>query len=90
MLKSSFSFILIFLLSACATPEPGIKVVVQRVEVPIAIPCKAAIPELPKYNFDLLTTSDDIFTKNKALLSDRLLHLGYEHELSVALISCVK
>lgn len=81
---------LILLLSACATPAPGTKVVVQKVEVPIAVPCKVAIPELPKYNFDSLTVDDDIFIKSKTLLADRLLHLGYENELSVALISCIK
>jgi hypothetical protein len=90
MLKSSFSLILVLLLSACATPEPGIKVVVQKVEVPVATPCKVAAPDLPRYNFDSLTVNDDIFTKDKALLADRLLHLGYENELSVALISCIK
>jgi hypothetical protein len=91
MLKSSFSFILvILLLSACATPAPGIKVVVQKVEVPVAMPCKVVVPDLPRYNFDSLTVDDDIFIKNKALLADRLLHLGYENELSVALISCIK
>ena len=89
MLKSSFSFIVILLLSACATSEPGIKVVVQKVEIPIAVPCKVSRPELPKYNFDSLTIDDDIFIKSKALLADRLLHLGYENELAVALNSCI-
>jgi len=82
--------VLVLVLSACATPAPGIKVVVQKVEVPIATPCKAAVPGLPKYNFDSLTVDDDIFIKNKALLADRLLHLGYENELLVALISCIE
>jgi len=91
MLKNSFSLILmVSLLSACATPAPGIKVVIQKVEVPVVMPCKAVIPDLPRYNFDSLTVDDDIFIKNKALLADRLLHLGYENELSVALISCIK
>jgi hypothetical protein len=68
--------------------EPGIKTVIQRVEVPIYMPCAAEIPEKPKFNFDNLKLDNDLFDKVKALLSDRHLHIGYQEELLAALKSC--
>lgn len=78
------------LLSACATTEPAVEVRIQRVEVPIAVPCKAAIPAVPEFGFGKVSPDADIFEKTKSLLSDRKLHLGYETELLAALNSCVK
>jgi hypothetical protein len=65
-----------------------IQTVVQKVEVPISVPCKAEIPQVPAFNFDLLTIDRDIFEKNKALLADRELHTAYSAELLAALKSC--
>lgn len=91
MVKSNFIILSMALLMGCATTEPpGIQTVVQRVEIPIAVPCKVEIPVPPVYNFDKLTTDNDIYVKSQALLADRLLSIGYETELSVALNSCVK
>ena len=80
----------IILLSGCATTEPVINTVIQRVEVPIATPCKALVPVKPDFNFDKLTVEQTVFDKTKALLADRKLHMGYEGELLTALNSCVK
>lgn len=78
-------------LSACATTqEPVINTVIQKVEVPIATPCKAVVPTKPDFSFPKLKQSQDIFDKSKTLLSDRKLHLGYETELLAALNSCIK
>lgn len=78
-------------IAGCATDTPpGINTVIQRVEVPIAVPCKAEIPVKPTFNFDKLTVEQDIFDKSKAALADRKLHLGYETELLAALNSCIK
>lgn len=75
----------------CATTEPsGINTVIQRVEIPIAVPCKAEVPVRPAFNFDKLTTEQDVFDKTKAVLADIKLHLGYEVELLAALNSCIK
>lgn len=84
------SIIVIVLLAGCATTQPGIKVEIQKVEIPVAVPCKAVVPVAPSFNFDKLTTDKDIFVKNQAMLADRLLHLGYEAELAAALSSCIK
>jgi len=78
------------LLSACATDKPVIQTVVQKVEVPVAVPCKATVPQKPDFNFDKLTVEQDIFDKTKAILADRKLHLGYEDEVLAALNSCIK
>ena len=79
------------LLADCATDTPpGINTVIQKVEVPIAVPCKVELPVKPTLNFDKLTTEQDIFDKTKAALADRKLQLGYETELLAALNSCIK
>lgn len=80
----------IVLLGGCATTEPAINTVIQTVEVPIAVPCKASVPLKPDFNFDKLSTDHDVFDKTKALLADRKLHMGYEGELLAALTSCIK
>jgi len=81
---------LVVLLSGCATTEPVINTVIQKVEIPIAVPCKAEVPVKPDFNFDKLTLDQDVFEKTRALLADRKLHLGYETELLAALNSCIK
>lgn len=78
------------LLVGCATTDPAISVQTQRVEIPIAIPCKTKVPEAPVFNFDKIDPAQDIFEKTKSLLADINLHLGYEAELLAALNSCVK
>jgi hypothetical protein len=78
-------------LAGCATTEkPVITTVIQKVEIPIAVPCKVEIPTKPEFNFDKLTEQQDIFEKVKAMLADLKLHMGYEEELNAALSSCVK
>jgi hypothetical protein len=74
--------------SACAFDKPVIQTVVQKVEIPISVPCKAEIPQSPVFNFDSLTIDKDIFEKNKVLLADRELHKAYSAELLTALKSC--
>jgi len=76
------------LLVGCAFDQPVIAPVIQKVEIPIAVPCKAEIPTPPNFNFDKLTPEQDIFEKTKATLADRRLHLAYEAELLAALKSC--
>ena len=89
-MRNKFILSVALLLSACATTESGVEVQIQRVEVPIAVPCKAVIPTVPDFTFDKINPDVDIYEKTKSLLSDRKLHLGYEAELLAALNSCVK
>jgi hypothetical protein len=81
---------MVFLAGCETTKPPGINTVIQRVEVPIAVPCKAEIPVKPSFNFDKLTVEQDVFDKSKTVLADRKLHIGYEIELLAALNSCIK
>ncbi len=84
-----FSILIIpVLLVGCATTDPVIQVKTQIVEVPIPVACKAEEPKKPEYNFDKLTSSNNIFDKGQALLADRELSKGYETELVAALRSC--
>lgn len=79
-----------FIFTACATTDPVIQTVIQKVEVPVYIPCKADIPQVPDFNFDDLNVDQNIYDKVRALLADRKLHQGYETELLAALKSCTK
>lgn len=88
-MQNSILFMLL-ILAGCATTEPTVEAHAQRVEVPIVVPCRAAIPPAPDFKFDKIDPKIDIFEKTKILLADRKLHLGYEAELLAALNSCVK
>lgn len=82
---------LLVFLSACASgPPPVMAPLIQKVEIPIPVPCKVDIPQKPKFNFNSLTTEQDIFEKTRAILADIRLHFAYEAELSAALNSCIK
>ena len=90
MQNKLLSLAFIAILSGCATTEPVINTVIQKVEVPVAVPCKVTVPAKPDYNFDKVTVDQDVFDKTKALLADRKLSQGYEGELIAALNTCIK
>lgn len=79
---------LMVVLSGCALTEPVIKVVTQRVEVPVPVACKEEVPAAPDYCFSKLGQDSDIYDKTKCLLSDRNRSLGYETELLAKLKAC--
>ena len=76
------------LLTGCATTEPVIKVVTQRVEVPIAVACKEEIPPPPEYCFNNISPESDIYSFVQCLLSDRKLSHAQEIVLTAKLKSC--
>ena len=81
----------VVLISACTSgPPPVMAPLIQRVEIPIPVPCKVAVPKEPAFNFNELNIDQDIYEKVRALLVDRKLHLGYEVELAAALNACTK
>lgn len=83
--------VMIIALTGCASgPPPVMAPLIQKVEVPIAVPCKVIVPKPPEFNFNKLTTEQDIFEKTRAILADIRLHFAYEAELLGALNSCVK
>lgn len=88
MQNSFIAIAMLLILTGCATPEPVIQTIIQKVEVPILVPCKQEIPSTPDFNFDKLTESDTLFDKTKSLLADKKIHLAYEEELLAALKAC--
>jgi hypothetical protein len=90
VLRSKIALASLILLTACSHTEPIINTVIQKVEVPVPVPCKAEEPVKPEFNFDKLSPDSDIFEKTKSLLADRKLHESYEAELLTALKSCLK
>jgi hypothetical protein len=90
MLSKSLIILGLIIFSGCAVTEPVIRTEIQRVEIPISVPCKAKVPEKPVLNFPKLKQSQSIVEKAKALLADRKLQFAYETELAAALDSCIK
>ncbi|HEJ4494436.1 TPA: hypothetical protein SL560_001436 [Pseudomonas aeruginosa] len=59
-----------------------------RVEVPVAVPCRAPAVEVPAWAAAGLMKSDDLQTKVRALLAERRQRIGYEEELKAAVAAC--
>ncbi len=83
------SMILIFAvaLAGCACqvePEPR----TVRVEVPVAVPCRVPAVEVPVWATAGLRKGDDLQTKVRALLAERLQRIGYEAQLLAANQAC--
>lgn len=78
----------ILTLTGCATPEPVVRIVTVRVEVPVPIACKEETPIPPDFCFDKLLATADIYSMVQCLLSDRKLSQGYEIELVATLTAC--
>ncbi|HBP0760871.1 hypothetical protein ACM79Z_13120 [Pseudomonas aeruginosa] len=78
---------LVFALAGCAgqvEPEPR----TVRVEVPIAVPCRAPAVEVPAWAAAGLRKGDDLQTKVRALLAERRQRIGYEAQLLAANRAC--
>ncbi len=79
--------LVVFALAGCAgRQEAGPRTL--RVEVPVAVPCRAPAVEVPAWATAGLKKSDDIQTKVRALLAERLQRIGYEAQLLAANRAC--
>ncbi|HBO0350792.1 hypothetical protein [Pseudomonas aeruginosa] len=79
--------LMIVALVGCAgqvEPEPR----TVRVEVPVAVPCRAPAVEVPVWATAGLRKGDDLQTKVRALLAERLQRIGYESQLLAANRAC--
>ncbi|HCU2014173.1 hypothetical protein [Pseudomonas aeruginosa] len=79
--------LVVFALAGCAgqfEPEPR----TVRVEVPIAVPCRAPAVEVPAWATAGLRKGDDLQTKVRALLAERRQRIGYEAQLLAANQAC--
>ncbi|MBX5729672.1 hypothetical protein ISD83_16695 [Pseudomonas aeruginosa] len=79
--------LMIVALAGCAgqvEPEPR----TVRVDVPVAVPCRVPAVEVPAWATAGLRKGDDIQTKVRALLAERLQRIGYEAQLLAANRAC--
>lgn len=79
--------VLVVALAGCAgqvEPEPR----TVRVEVPVAVPCRAPAVEVPTWATALLQKGDSLQTKVRALLAELEQRKGYEVQLRAAVQSC--
>lgn len=59
-----------------------------RVEVPVAVPCRAPSVDEPSWATASLQKGDSLQTKVRAILAERQQHLGYEAQLRAAVQAC--
>ncbi|XEG75768.1 hypothetical protein QA447_03595 [Pseudomonas sp. abacavir_1] len=74
-------------LAGCAgqvEPEPR----TVRVEVPVAVPCRAPAVQEPTWATASLQKDDSLQTKVRALLAERQQRIGFEKLLLAAISSC--
>ncbi|WP_244653013.1 hypothetical protein [Pseudomonas syringae] len=74
------------LLTGCATQAPDVRTV--RVEVPVAVPCRAPVIAVPAWAANGLKKADSLEVKVRALLAERRQRIGYERELVAATTAC--
>ncbi|WP_425327691.1 hypothetical protein [Pseudomonas nitroreducens] len=80
-------FVLVVALAGCAgqvQPEPR----TVRVEVPVAVPCRAPAVEVPSWATASLQKGDSLQTKVRALLAELEQRKGYEAQMFAALQAC--
>jgi len=74
-------------LAGCAARvEPHVQYV--RVEVPVQVPCRAPEVAVPPWAAAGLRKTDSLELKVRALLADRLQRIGYEKQITAALVAC--
>lgn len=78
---------LVFALAGCAGRQEAEPRTV-RVEVPVAVPCRVPAVEVPAWAAAGLRKGDDLQTKVRALLAERLQRIGYEAQLLAANRAC--
>ncbi len=78
---------LVFALAGCAGRQEAEPRTV-RVEVPVAVPCRVPAVEVPAWATTGLRKGDDLQTKVRALLAERLQRIGYEAQLLAANRAC--
>ncbi len=79
--------VLVVALAGCAgqvEPEPR----TVRIEVPVAVPCRAPAVEVPNWATASLQKGDSLQTKVRALLAELEQRKGYEVQLLAALNAC--
>lgn len=76
----------ILLLAGCATREAPPRV--ERVEVPVSVPCKVTMPERPTLPTDVMSLDAGIWEQMVALRAERKELRGYVLRLEAAVSGC--
>ncbi|MEF2228047.1 hypothetical protein ACMFMQ_23240 [Pseudomonas aeruginosa] len=85
-MKAVLMLVIVALAGCAGQVEPEPRTV--RVEVPVAVLCRVPAVEVPAWATAGLKKSDDIQTKVRALLAERLQRIGYEAQLLAANQAC--
>jgi hypothetical protein len=86
-MRQLIAFALMALVLAACTAVPGAPAV-QRVNIPVPVPCKVTMPDAPAWAVDALPLGSDIWQQMQALRAERLQRQGYEAELEAAVRAC--
>lgn len=78
---------LVFALAGCAVQQET-ELCTMRVDVPVTVPCWVSSMEVPAWAVTRLKKSNDIQTKVRTLLVERLQWIGYEAQLLTANRAC--
>ncbi|MGY4817950.1 hypothetical protein ACVNP3_18635 [Pseudomonas chlororaphis subsp. piscium] len=76
----------VVLLAGCAGREAEVRTV--RVEVPVQVPCKTQVVEVPAWAAAGLRKSEALEVKVRALLAERRQRIGYEKQLVAGITAC--
>lgn len=77
----------VLVLAGCAGQgEPETQYV--RVEVPVQVPCRTPVVDVPPWAAAGLQKADSIEVKVRALLAERRQRIGYEKQLEAAVAAC--
>ncbi|RPY15076.1 hypothetical protein [Pseudomonas aeruginosa] len=85
-MKAVLMLVIVALAGCAGQVEPEPRTV--RVDVPVAVPCRAPAVEVPAWAAAGLKKSDDLQTKVRALLAERRQRIGYEAQLLAANRAC--
>ena len=84
ILAGLFAVMTPFVLSGCASWAGGFKV-----EVPVAVPCKAAEPDRPAWPTERLAPGVDVYVFTIHAQAEIELREAYEGKLRAALAGCI-
>jgi hypothetical protein len=76
----------VLFLAGCATCKPDI--VIQKVEVPVSVPCVKQAVQKPSFPLQGTNPNEDIFVLTKRALAEIELRRGYEGELEAVIQGC--
>lgn len=66
----------------------GCTATVERVEIPVLVPCRIVAPAEPAWATESLAPDAGIWEQVRALLAERRQRIGYEAQMLAAIESC--